>query len=35
MFAVTSKGGTALADSRTMRDRLWRGIDVERLTSER
>ena len=31
VFAVTSAGGAALAESRAMRDRLWHGIDVKKL----
>lgn len=28
MFALTPRGARALADSREMRERLWRGIDL-------
>ncbi len=28
MFAVTPRGARALADSREMRERLWRGVDL-------
>jgi PadR family transcriptional regulator PadR len=28
LFAVTQRGARALADSREMRERLWRGIDL-------
>ena len=28
MFAITPRGARALADSREMRDRLWRGVDL-------
>lgn len=28
LFAVTPRGARALADSREMRDRLWRGVDL-------
>ena len=28
VFAVTPRGARALADSREMRDRLWRGVDL-------
>ncbi|MDY7230390.1 PadR family transcriptional regulator [Hyalangium rubrum] len=28
LFAVTPRGARALADSREMRERLWRGIDL-------
>jgi PadR family transcriptional regulator PadR len=31
VFIVTRRGAEALADTRTIRERLWRGIDVERL----
>jgi PadR family transcriptional regulator, regulatory protein PadR len=31
VFAVTRHGAEALADTRAIRDRLWKGIDVERL----
>jgi PadR family transcriptional regulator, regulatory protein PadR len=31
VFSVTSDGARALAESRAMRDRLWRGVDVLRL----
>lgn len=35
IFAVTPAGGRALAESRAMRERLWRGIDVKALTDNR
>jgi PadR family transcriptional regulator PadR len=28
VFAVTPRGARALADSREMRERLWRGVDL-------
>lgn len=31
VFAVTRRGAEALADTRAIRDRLWKGIDPERL----
>jgi PadR family transcriptional regulator PadR len=31
LFAVTVVGGRALAESRTMRERLWRGVELKRL----
>jgi PadR family transcriptional regulator PadR len=31
VFGVTRRGAEALADTRAIRERLWRGIDVERL----
>lgn len=31
LFAVTRHGLTALAESRAMRDRLWRGVNLTRL----
>ena len=31
IFAVTTSGARALADSRAMRERLWRGVDLARL----
>jgi PadR family transcriptional regulator PadR len=31
LFAVTSAGARALADSRAMRERLWRGVDLSPL----
>lgn len=31
LFAVTARGVAALAESRAMRDRLWRGVDLGRL----
>jgi PadR family transcriptional regulator, regulatory protein PadR len=31
IFAVTARGASALAASRAMRERLWRGVDVGRL----
>ncbi len=31
VFLVTRRGAEALADTRALRDRLWKGIDVERL----
>jgi PadR family transcriptional regulator PadR len=34
MFALTRDGALALAGSRAMRERLWRGIDVQRLVRE-
>src|SRR5436853_6803415 len=31
VFAVSAPGARARAETRTMRERLWRGVDVERL----
>ena len=31
IFGVSSLGARALAETRTMRERLWRGVDVQRL----
>lgn len=31
IFAVSTVGARALAETRTMRERLWRGVDVQRL----
>jgi PadR family transcriptional regulator PadR len=31
LFAVTTGGARALAESRAMRERLWRGVDLARL----
>lgn len=31
LFAVTPDGARALADTRTMRERLWHGVDLARL----
>jgi PadR family transcriptional regulator, regulatory protein PadR len=31
VFAVTQRGAEALTDTRTVRERLWKGVDVERL----
>lgn len=31
IFAVSARGARALADTRAMRERLWRGVDVQRL----
>ena len=31
VFAVTPAGARALAESRTMRERLWRGVDLRSL----
>ena len=31
IFAVTRRGAEVLADTRAVRERLWKGIDVERL----
>lgn len=33
LFAVTAAGARALADSRAMREELWRGIDLRALGS--
>lgn len=33
MFEVTSAGARALADTRLMRDRLWRGVKLQSLLS--
>ena len=34
VFAVTPRGARALAASREMRERLWRGVDLRRLLAE-
>jgi len=31
IFAMSVRGARALADTRAMRERLWRGVDVQRL----
>ena len=31
IFAVSVRGARALAETRAMRERLWRGVDVQRL----
>jgi PadR family transcriptional regulator PadR len=31
LFGVTAKGARALGDTHAMRERLWRGIDLQRL----
>jgi PadR family transcriptional regulator PadR len=31
LFEVSTPGGRALAETRTMRDRLWQGVDLRRL----
>jgi len=31
VFGLTRRGAEALADTRAIRDRLWKGIDLERL----
>jgi PadR family transcriptional regulator PadR len=31
VFAVTRRGAEALADTRAVRERLWKGVDVRRL----
>jgi hypothetical protein len=31
LFVVTSEGARALAATRTMRDRLWEGVELRRL----
>jgi len=33
IFAVSIAGARALADTRAMRERLWRGVDVQRLNA--
>ncbi len=33
VFAVTRRGAEALADTRVIRERLWKGIDVDRLVA--
>lgn len=33
VFVVTARGAAALAESRAMRERLWDGIDVGRLSA--
>lgn len=35
VFAVTARGARALAASRAMRERLWRGVDLRALLGER
>lgn len=32
VFSVTPAGAAALADSRAMRDRLWKGVELRRLS---
>lgn len=32
VFAVSAAGARALTDTRIMRERLWRGVDIQRLT---
>jgi PadR family transcriptional regulator PadR len=34
IFTVTARGAGALVESRAMRERLWRGVDLGRLLSE-
>jgi PadR family transcriptional regulator PadR len=34
VFAVTSRGAAALADTHAMRERLWRGVKVDRLLED-
>ncbi len=34
VFAVTRRGAHALAETRAMRERLWKGVDLRRLVSE-
>jgi PadR family transcriptional regulator, regulatory protein PadR len=34
VFAVTRGGAEALADTRSIRERLWKGVDVQRLLVE-
>lgn len=31
LFVLTREGASALAETRAMRERLWRGVDVQRL----
>jgi PadR family transcriptional regulator, regulatory protein PadR len=33
VFALTRRGAEALVDTRAIRERLWKGIDVQRLTA--
>jgi PadR family transcriptional regulator PadR len=33
IFAITAHGARALADTYEMRERLWRGVDLRRITS--
>lgn len=33
IFAITARGARALAETYTMRERLWRGVDLQRITS--
>jgi PadR family transcriptional regulator len=32
VFAITARGARALADTHAMRERLWRGVDLQRIT---
>ncbi len=34
VFAVTRHGARALAETRAMRERLWKGVDLRRLVAE-
>lgn len=34
VFSVTPRGAAALADTRSMRERLWNGVDLARLLSD-
>jgi|SRR5579862_3106736 len=34
LFSITRAGGRALAESHAMRARLWKGVDVRRLTAD-
>ncbi len=31
LFALTARGGRALAETRQLRERMWKGVDVRRL----
>jgi PadR family transcriptional regulator, regulatory protein PadR len=33
IFTITARGARALAETYTMRERLWRGVDLQRITS--
>jgi PadR family transcriptional regulator PadR len=32
VFTITARGARALADTHAMRERLWRGVDLQRIT---
>jgi PadR family transcriptional regulator PadR len=33
IFAITAQGARALAETYALRERLWRGVDLRRITS--